>query len=311
MLGLDTALANLQAGFGQAFSDLQITEQEVVEDGDALVIRGQNSGVPTGRFLGIEPTGRRVSWEYLDMYRAGSRRPAELALPGHRPEPGPAAAARAGTGPARHAHPPGRPSRTRPPAGPATTLTAAPAPNQIEPLQRLPAGKVGKHSLSAGLAAPGGRKAASHARQDGRRSSRSQLRPATCTATPAPPPTRSGGTSSTTPAPYTSPPTPSPSTSPCAATTPSSSTPASPTSRSPFPGGTTDPCASASSPADLSQRHDPPETAAAWPASRQNLNRISVPRIEVSGVIPCQENQPTEHPDHEEVDEEDEHERRA
>jgi predicted ester cyclase len=43
----------------------------VVEDGDALVIRGQNSAVHTGRFLGVEPTGRRVSWEHLDMYRAG------------------------------------------------------------------------------------------------------------------------------------------------------------------------------------------------------------------------------------------------
>ena len=69
-LGLDIALANLQAGFGQAFSGLQVAEHEVVEDGDALVIRGQNSAVHTGRFLGIEPTGRRVSWEYLDMYRA-------------------------------------------------------------------------------------------------------------------------------------------------------------------------------------------------------------------------------------------------
>jgi hypothetical protein len=44
----------------------------VVEDGDALVIRGQNSGVHTGRFLGVEPTGRRVSWEYLDICRAGA-----------------------------------------------------------------------------------------------------------------------------------------------------------------------------------------------------------------------------------------------
>jgi predicted ester cyclase len=34
-------------------------EDEVVKDGDALVIRGQNSAVHTGRFLGIEPTGRR------------------------------------------------------------------------------------------------------------------------------------------------------------------------------------------------------------------------------------------------------------
>ena len=70
-LGLDIALANLQAGFGQAFSDLHVTEHEVIEDGDALVIRGENSAVHTGRFLGIEPTGRRVSWEFLDMYRAG------------------------------------------------------------------------------------------------------------------------------------------------------------------------------------------------------------------------------------------------
>ena len=45
--------------------------RDLVEDGDALVIRAENSGVHTGRFLGVEPTGRRVSWEYLDMYRAG------------------------------------------------------------------------------------------------------------------------------------------------------------------------------------------------------------------------------------------------
>jgi len=71
-LGLDIALANLQAGFGQAFSDLQATEHDVIEDGDALVIRGENSGVHTGPFLGVEPTGRRVSWEFVDMYRVGA-----------------------------------------------------------------------------------------------------------------------------------------------------------------------------------------------------------------------------------------------
>ena len=60
-LGLDTALGNLQGGFGQAFTGLRITQHEVVEDGDALVIRRQNSAVHTGAFLGIEPTGRRVS----------------------------------------------------------------------------------------------------------------------------------------------------------------------------------------------------------------------------------------------------------
>jgi predicted ester cyclase len=71
-LGLDVALANLQAGFGRAFSDLQITEHDVIEDGDTLVIRGENSAVHTGPFLGVEPTGRRVRWEFLDMYRAAA-----------------------------------------------------------------------------------------------------------------------------------------------------------------------------------------------------------------------------------------------
>jgi hypothetical protein len=83
----------------------------VVEDGHALVIRGQNSAVRTGVFLGIDPVGRRVSWEYLDMYR--SRRPAELALPGHRLEPGAIAAARAGTAPDLPATPTSRTADTR------------------------------------------------------------------------------------------------------------------------------------------------------------------------------------------------------
>jgi predicted ester cyclase len=70
-VGLDIALANLQAGFGQAFSDLEITEHDLIEDGDALVVRGENRAVHTGRFLGVEPTGMPVRWEFLDMYKAG------------------------------------------------------------------------------------------------------------------------------------------------------------------------------------------------------------------------------------------------
>jgi predicted ester cyclase len=70
-LGLDIALANLQAGFGQAFGDLESTEHDLIEDGDTLVIRGENSAVHTGQFLGVEPTGMRVRWEFLDMYKAG------------------------------------------------------------------------------------------------------------------------------------------------------------------------------------------------------------------------------------------------
>jgi predicted ester cyclase len=56
-----TRLNALLISARQAFSGLQITEHEVVEDGHALVIRGQNSAVRTGVFLGIDPVGRRVS----------------------------------------------------------------------------------------------------------------------------------------------------------------------------------------------------------------------------------------------------------
>jgi hypothetical protein len=58
-LGLDIALANLQAGFGQAFSGLQVTGHEVVEDGDALVIRGENTApcTPTGSSASSRPAG--------------------------------------------------------------------------------------------------------------------------------------------------------------------------------------------------------------------------------------------------------------
>ena len=70
--GLDVAIANLEAGFGRAFSDLKATEHGTVEQADALVIRGENTGTHTGRFLGVEPTGKQVTWEFLDMYRVGA-----------------------------------------------------------------------------------------------------------------------------------------------------------------------------------------------------------------------------------------------
>src|SRR5262249_14698573 len=54
------------------FSDLESIEEDVVDAGDALVIRGTNTAVHSGPFLGLEPTGKRVTWEFLDMYRVGA-----------------------------------------------------------------------------------------------------------------------------------------------------------------------------------------------------------------------------------------------
>jgi predicted ester cyclase len=71
-LGLDIAAANFAAGIGAAFSDMSTQEYEHLEDGDTLAIRGRGEGTHTGRFLGLEPTGRRASWEFADMYRLGA-----------------------------------------------------------------------------------------------------------------------------------------------------------------------------------------------------------------------------------------------
>ena len=70
--GLDIAAANFAGGIGAAFTDLRAEEYDHIEDGDMLAIRGRGEGTHTGRFLGLEPTGRRVSWEFADLYRLGA-----------------------------------------------------------------------------------------------------------------------------------------------------------------------------------------------------------------------------------------------
>ena len=70
--GLDIAPANFAAGIGAAFTDLVAEEYDHIEDGDTLVIRGRAGGTHAGRFLGLEPTGRRATWEFADLYRLGA-----------------------------------------------------------------------------------------------------------------------------------------------------------------------------------------------------------------------------------------------
>jgi predicted ester cyclase len=71
-IGLDIAGANFAAGIARAFSDLKNEELDIIEKDDTLVIRGRASAVHSGPFLGVAPTGNRVAWEFVDMYRAGN-----------------------------------------------------------------------------------------------------------------------------------------------------------------------------------------------------------------------------------------------
>src|SRR5712692_339000 len=72
--GLMTALGNYQANVAAAFSDMAMSEEDVIEAGDEVVIRSVITAAHTGEFLGIAPTGRTVSYDAVDMYRvAGGR----------------------------------------------------------------------------------------------------------------------------------------------------------------------------------------------------------------------------------------------
>jgi len=67
--GMATALRNYQVHVASAFSDLNSTEEDIVEAGDTLVIRSALTATHTGEFLGIPPTGRKVSYDAVDMFR--------------------------------------------------------------------------------------------------------------------------------------------------------------------------------------------------------------------------------------------------
>lgn len=72
--GLMTALRNYQANVAAALSDLTSTEEDVIETGDTLVIRSVYSAAHTGELLGVPATGRKVTYDAVDMFRVADGR---------------------------------------------------------------------------------------------------------------------------------------------------------------------------------------------------------------------------------------------
>jgi predicted ester cyclase len=50
-----------------AFPDLRVTTDEVIAEGDAIAARTTWTGTHHGTFMGIVPTGKRVSWSSLEL----------------------------------------------------------------------------------------------------------------------------------------------------------------------------------------------------------------------------------------------------
>ena len=52
-----------------AFPDIQMTVEDVIGEGAKVVVRFTARGTHTGAFRGIAPTGRKVTWAGINIYR--------------------------------------------------------------------------------------------------------------------------------------------------------------------------------------------------------------------------------------------------
>jgi steroid delta-isomerase-like uncharacterized protein len=59
----------LTAMFRGAFPDFKATIDDLIAEGDKVVIRQTWSGTHKGEFMGIPPTGKRVSFGVIDIIR--------------------------------------------------------------------------------------------------------------------------------------------------------------------------------------------------------------------------------------------------
>ena len=61
-----------------AFPDVHVTVHDLVAEGDRVVERNSVSATHKGEFNGIPPTGKKVSWTEIDMYRLQNGKIVEL-----------------------------------------------------------------------------------------------------------------------------------------------------------------------------------------------------------------------------------------
>jgi steroid delta-isomerase-like uncharacterized protein len=77
--GHEEILEFLDAHF-ETFPDYAGETEEMVADGDTVVVRYSVSGTHTGEYRGVEPTGHRAEWTGIGMYRVAEGRIAEIWL---------------------------------------------------------------------------------------------------------------------------------------------------------------------------------------------------------------------------------------
>lgn len=73
----DERLAKHIADIEAAFPNYEILADDMLEEGDRVVVRGNFRGVHRGPFAGVEPTGKSVSAGLIVIYRVQNGRIAD------------------------------------------------------------------------------------------------------------------------------------------------------------------------------------------------------------------------------------------
>jgi predicted ester cyclase len=63
------ALKQIFGGFSVLVPDLRITVEDIIADGDRAAVRSTVTGTPAGPYLGVDPAGRPMRFEAIDIWR--------------------------------------------------------------------------------------------------------------------------------------------------------------------------------------------------------------------------------------------------
>jgi steroid delta-isomerase-like uncharacterized protein len=63
--------------YRSAFPDIQDTVEEVVAEGDKVVVRWTSRGTHQGEFMGVAPTGRQVTFTGMRLFRIAENKMVE------------------------------------------------------------------------------------------------------------------------------------------------------------------------------------------------------------------------------------------
>jgi steroid delta-isomerase-like uncharacterized protein len=79
-IGLPPGIEGVRAFFMMqfaAFPDQRITSLDMIAEADKVVHRMNGEGTHQGDFMGIPPTGKRVMWSFIDIWRVEDGKLAE------------------------------------------------------------------------------------------------------------------------------------------------------------------------------------------------------------------------------------------